>query len=663
LAVYTACFTLYFAFVSSFTRSFYNQNRSYNLIVSSFTELTFRYRMLLRMTVEVYRVGYTKWMSKYFLVGSNPDINHMPTFGPDYLSYMMVDYSQNINLFHSSYLDVKKAISDLVEKGGDDLNEVLWGEPGKLTDYNLNPLKNQRYNFSMRPDLSVFIPIAINNMKTINHTLTKEAELLKVGAGWTEIEASPFLDNELLPAQQNYIFVLINAFTSVLPKLEASQKLLFNLILQKQVTEYDSSYMKFLYIFSFITAFNCLCLLVAGVVHDNNIADYYRTYCLLRAEEIELHREMLESKLAIFRQERVNEAAMLNDYIETNWAANTNKTRLALLGKEHKKPGSEREQTVGKKRQRNQRDVGRVKRLKRDRVQLSSLYLEGVNVFYALFILLLILLFLTFNSLSRKLIYLQQFFIKTNELISSANKHLQTYNLLSNFGLYVKIDGKSVFDDPHQLAAENIIHFYTQNKLLHKELLQDYFADIESLLNQDVCRYQWHSDPSRIPVMEAICQTSKEQLGVTGLNSFMLVQKEYMAKVKANTLSLLSAEELERTKTSLVTIPFSAFLEPVFTRVRYLHYLAFGGFGRRISQVVRARLEEINKDLTSLLTSIYIICTLLIVIYVGVSTPLNIYLIRRDYLYATETFSTMSAFMIIQNPYVLNSFKKMFRMN
>ena len=655
LLVYTICFIIYFFFVSSSSKSFYQQNLAYYEIASSLIQLSFRYRMLLGMTIEGYRIGFAKWFSKFYGLGNNPDVSHIPVFGNDYFNFTMHDYSVNIKQVYESYMVVVRKINDLDKGDQGTLNDVIWGEGVDLKDYNLVALNNTKYNYTMRPDSSIFIPILLNNMLILEAVLYKEIQLLIIGANWNRVQARPFFANELAPPYTNFVFILVNSFYSVMPKLESSQQVLFDLILKTQVENYDKDYKVFVIYICLMTVINFICMFLIVLRQNNTMNEFYKAYSLMKAHEIEIQCEVIDLKYKSFVEHMYNEAVMLSDFIYMNWSMGRKNYLMRVEAKKYPIAGG-----VFSKVSQAQPLISKSKRFKKDKIQTSTVYLQGVNLFYGLFILLLILLSLTFNTMSSQIISFQQFFIKTNYYITDVNKYLQTYNLFSNFGNYMKIDGQFVSNDPYKAATENMIQYFSQNKILHTNLLQEKYKEISSFLDSDLCSFITDEDPKRIPQIESICRNSQKTLAVSGLNSFLLVQKEYMNNVTANTLAMMTPADYERTKYSLLSIGFSAFLETVYTRIRYMHYLAFESFTRRLTQVVLERIEQINTDVTNLLSSIQIICTLILVLYVSISSAVGIYLIRMDFLYAVESFKSITPAILMQNPYLLNLLKTLF---
>jgi len=263
------------------------------------------------------------------------------------------------------------------------------------------------------------------------------------------------------------IFIIANSYLTIIPTLESSQKTLFKIILQTQVETYNKNYTAFVIALSLGAGLNFICLdLLAYFLHAN-ITSFYPAYLLMKHHEIDIHCDHYSNKLKSFEENALDEAPMLGEYIQMNWtlvgrrAVNSAEVqRQAQLAASAKGGG----QVYITPRQ---------KKLKRDRVQVSSLYLQGVNLFYGAFILLLILLSLTFNRMSSQIISFQQFFITTNDYVADVNKYLHTYILLTNFGNYMKIDGQFVSSGSKKYSIENMINYFSQNKLMHTQLLQD----------------------------------------------------------------------------------------------------------------------------------------------------------------------------------------------
>lgn len=145
------------------------------------------------------------------------------------------------------------------------------------------------------------------------------------------------------------------------------------------------------------------------------------------------------------------------------------------------------------------------------------------------------------------------------------------------------------------------------------------------------------------------------------MNSLLLVQKDLLFRVKSNFEQKASATDLELSKNKFVSFDLTVYMEITFTRLRYIHYLALDTFCTTIGQIVLSRIEEINVELTSLLSSIQITCTLVLCVYGTVSTILGIYLIKVDHRLATETFKVISPWVITNNPYLFNLLKTLFK--
>jgi len=81
------------------------------------------------------------------------------------------------------------------------------------------------------------------------------------------------------------------------------------------------------------------------------------------------------------------------------------------------------------------------------------------------------------------------------------------------------------------------------------------------------------SDPNEVRRAKviAICRESQKLLGFTGLNSFLLVQKEQLQKVKSSFDSRMSAADIEASKTTFVNFEVSVYMETAYTRIRYIH--------------------------------------------------------------------------------------------
>lgn len=283
-----------------------------------------------------------------------------------------------------------------------------------------------------------------------------------------------------------------------------------------------------------------------------------------------------------------------------------------------------------------------------------------MNLGYALFIILLVLLSLSFNSMSARIISFQRFFMKTNNYIIEVNKSLQSYILYTNFGNYIKMDGDWVSQDKYHYAVENFIHYFSSYKIQHKDLLQDRYEQVADYLERNVCQHINEPNTDRRAQVYSICAMSQRELGFSGLNSFLLVQNEHLHRIKTAFDSTANPANLENSKTKFVTFSTLVFMESTFARIRYIHYLALDTLTSMVGQIVLSRIQEINLELTNLLSSIQIGCTLVLGIYATVCTVIGLRLIKMDHDLATETFRAISPWVLTNNPYILNLLKEFF---
>lgn len=311
LLVYALCFVVYFIFVSSSSKDFYLQNLIYYDIASELAQLLVRYRMLLAMSIEGYQVAFTQWFSKYYKLGINPELTHTPVFGSDYFPFIEQDYSMNIRRVQESYMAIVRQINDIDRFGIDVLNRVIWGEGISIRDYQSMTVNRTYSRYPMSPDPSICIPIQINNMIKMERVFIKQNQLIKIGANWTRAQARPFFVNELAGVYENFIFVVVNSYISVLPNLENSQSLLFGLILNFQVADYNNNYLTFIIILLLVTLLNWTGLLTWALMLNNGLGKFYSAYILLKSMEVDSQQQFLEERVRHYQESVSNEMGCL----------------------------------------------------------------------------------------------------------------------------------------------------------------------------------------------------------------------------------------------------------------------------------------------------------------------------------------------------------------
>ena len=577
-------------------------------------------------------------------------------YGSEYFPFIVHDYTRNIDRVFESYTIVTKQINDIDRYGVEELNKVVWGEGIPLRDYQSITINSTHSNYPLSPDFSQCIPIQLNNMIKMQRVFKKQTELIKIGANWTKAQARPFFVNELAVVYQNFVFVIVNSYNSVLSVLESSQRRLFDVILVSQVENYDKNYLIFVIVLTIVTALNCIEMSVIAVLIANRLARFYGSYLFMKSSEIDMHCEFYEHKRKLYEDMYPNEVVMVTDFIQSNWAIGSNTSQHSfgvVFGSSEKR--SSKNPHVS-----NQISITRLRRFKRDKIQISPMYLQVMNLGYALFIILLVLLSLSFNSMSARIISFQRFFMKTNNYIIEVNKSLQSYILYTNFGNYIKMDGDWVSQDKYYYAVENFIHYFSSYKIQHKDLLQDRYEQIADYLESNLCQHIDEPNTDRRAQVYSICAMSQRELGFSGLNSFLLVQNEQLQRIKTAFDSTANPANLENSKTKFVAFSTLVFMESTFARIRYIHYLALDTLTSMVGQVVLSRIQEINLELTNLLSSIQIGCTLVLGIYATICTVIGLRLIKMDHDLATETFRAISPWVLTNNPYILNLLKEFF---
>jgi len=489
-------------------------------------------------------------------------------------------------------------------------------------------------------------------MIKIEKVLHKQTELMIIGANWTKAEARPFFVNELAEMYKNFVFVVVNSYPNVLPVLEGSQRTLFGIILIQQAQAYSYQYILFLIAFLVVAAINCMGLAAGAVMLNSRMAKFYSGYSLLKPYEIDLQWDFLEKKMKSYEVAITNEVIFLTDFISANWnmAGRLNPTTIDSAKQIEK--GGRKNASIS-----SQMAMTRIKRFKRDRVQTSSIYLQGVNLSYALLILVLVLLSQTFNRMSSKIISYQQYFMNTNKYITDVSKSLHTYILYTNFANYIRMDGSMVSNDIYSYAVDNFINFFSQSRIEHLALLEDRYNEIQSYLNSDMCQHL--SDPNEIrrAKVVSICKESQELLGFSGLNSFLLIQKEYLLKVKSSFNARLSPTDFERSKTTFISFDVTDYMDTTFARIRYINYIGLETLSTIIREIALSRIQAINEEIANLLTSFQIIFSTFLYLYAIFSIYFGVHMLRQDNTLATETFKIISSWVLTTNPYLLNLLK------
>jgi len=124
---------------------------------------------------------------------------------------------------------------------------------------------------------------------------------------------------------------------------------------------------------------------------------------------------------------------------------------------------------------------------------------------------------------------------------------------------------------------------------MHTQLLQDKYQEISDFLDKDLCSLKIAQSSHKKESIQSICKASQSLIGVTGLNSFMLVQKEHMTEVTKIFYSTTTQSTIDRSYYTLLATPYWAFLDPTFIRIRYIHFLAFDSFTAKLSEVILPR--------------------------------------------------------------------------
>ena len=370
-------------------------------------------------------------------------------------------------------------------------------------------------------------------------------------------------------------------------------------------------------------------------------------YSFLRPVEIDLQDLALQDSIDVCKQYKFHEKYMLDCFLSLN--SKWHNLKSALTSGFEKVDSRMLKKTFGAKKR-------------------NSFYSVKLAVGFNVFVLMLA------ATICVLTMYLQsgyrnstELMISTSEnfrLISKVDENFVGAELYLGFGRIHKLEDKALEeqlfkDSPSELAAM----WTRQQESIRRIIGEHGFDDFKELLLSDFCQFI-PRDSSLASTELEICRKALGSIGAKGLTQILFMEQEMinsaylsMAMKHAGFLEKTAAERLDL---SLLELPDLYFDKP-FVELRLLHPIVLSTFMEKSTALIKEKIETVHARLVQYLGAMKLYVMLILMACILAFSFFTIKFIVADFLYCFETFRIIFPDIILNNPYLLNSFRTYFR--
>jgi len=395
--------------------------------------------------------------------------------------------------------------------------------------------------------------------------------------------------------------------------------------------------------------------LIAAVTRRTNrwyfgLASQYQN---LRADEVELQRQVLDSKASFLRTRRLDENAMVSRYLRFYSAGLQEREQLA-----HKPPTREQKQQQTSLT----KTAGRFRSFAFDFNTASAwvvVFFGGLTFLLALVFGTVILVELKQHSRAADMI---DFYAETYRCFQAASDYYLYHSVYMIYGNFIKIDGEFASDklaaaEERQLFESQIGYLIDQRQNFKLFFGEQVAASIQTAMHSSVCGFIPESSEG-FELDRRLCQANLA--ASKGFISFMNYEKDVLHEIRKACLA--ERDFGEQSKTDLSLFPFAELVfKPEQVRFRRVRRAAYSAITSLIITEGEKRIRDTLAWTTGLLWSTNLIAsTVCLLLYLLVMSLSVSFVLRRDLSISSETFRQILPEILLHNKLVFKAFNEVY---
>lgn len=370
-------------------------------------------------------------------------------------------------------------------------------------------------------------------------------------------------------------------------------------------------------------------------------------YSFLRPVEIDLQDLALQDSIDACKQFKFHEKYMIDSFLSLN--SKWRNLKSALTSGFEKVDSRMLKKTFGAKKR-------------------TTFYSVKVAIGFNIFVLILGVVICVLTM------YLQSGYRNSYELMISTSENFRLISrvaenfigaeLYLGFGRIHRLEDRPLEEQVFKNSPSELAAMWTrQQDSIRRIIGEQGFEGFKELLLSDFCQFIPTDNPLSGTQLE-ICHKALGSIASKGFTQVLFMEQEMinsaylsMAMKHGDFLEKTSAERLDL---ALFDLPELYFDKP-FVELRLLHPIVLSAFMEKSSALIKEKIEIVHARLVQYLGAMKLYVMLILMACILAFSFFTIKFIITDFLYCFETFRIIFPDIILNNPYLLNSFRTYFR--